>query len=306
MDKVLVTGVAGFIGSNLASRLLNEGYEVVGVDDLSYGVKEQIPQGVDFFKLDIRSKDIYPLFDSVKYVFHLAAKNCISDCQKDPLATSDINITGTLNVFSASAKASVKKLIYAESSAVYEGIKVFPTPETEVAPHSFYAISKVAGHYFARAYKEFYNLDSIGLRYFNVYGPKQDYRRTIPPLMSAFIIKLLRGERPTIYGTGEKRRDFVFVDDINDAHLLLMKNDQCNNQIFNIGSGKNYSVNEIFQQINRLLETNIQPIYMENQDGEAEVTLADCSKLRDYGWNPKTSLEEGLKQQISHIKNFVI
>ena len=134
MEKVLITGVAGFIGSNLALRLLDEGYEVIGVDDLSYGVKEQIPPGVKFFKQDIRSKDIYPLFKGVKYVFHLAAKNCISDCQNDPLNTSDINVTGTVNIFEASVKAGVKKVIYAESSAVYEGSEQFPTPESSAEP----------------------------------------------------------------------------------------------------------------------------------------------------------------------------
>ncbi|HSR89224.1 MAG TPA: NAD-dependent epimerase/dehydratase family protein [Candidatus Udaeobacter sp.] len=306
MAKILVTGVAGFIGSNLAVRLLAEGHEVIGIDDLSYGVKEQIPEGVLFHKIDIRSKEIHPLFKDVEYVFHLAAKNCISDCQKDPLETSDINVTGTVNVFAASAKAGVKKVIYAESSAVYEGTDKFPTPETVVDPHSFYAMSKVAGHYFAKAYKEFYNLDSIGVRYFNVYGPRQDYRRTIPPLMSAFIINLLRGEQPVIYGTGEKRRDFVYIDDINDAHVLLMKEDSANNQVYNIGSGENYSVNEIYKIIKDLTGSSIDPIYKDNLAGEAEITLADCRKLQNLGWQLKTSLPEGIKQQIDYIKKHVL
>lgn len=306
MSKILITGVAGFIGSNLAVRLLAEGHVVVGIDDLSYGVKEQIPDGVVFFKQDIRSKDIYPLFKDVEYVFHLAAKNCISDCQKDPLETSDINVTGTVNVFAASAKAGVKKVIYAESSAVYEGTSQFPTPENAVDPRSFYAMSKVAGHYFAKAYKEFYNLNSIGVRYFNVYGPRQDYRRTIPPLMSAFIINLLKGEQPVIYGTGEKRRDFVYINDINDAHVLLMKDDRANNEVYNIGFGKNYSVNEIYKTIKDLIGSDMDPMYKDNLEGEAEITLADCAKLQSLGWQPKTNLEEGIKQQIDYIKQYVL
>ncbi len=306
MTKVLITGVAGFIGSNLAVRLLQEGYEVVGIDNLSYGVREQIPAGVVFHEIDIRSKKIYPLFEGVKYVFHLAAKNCISDCQKDPLATSDINVTGTVNVFEASVRAGVKKVIYAESSAVYEGSNQFPTPESAVAPHSFYARSKVAGHHFAQAYKEFYNLDSIGLRYFNVYGPRQDYRRTIPPLMSAFIIQLLQGKQPVIYGTGEKKRDFIYVDDINDAHVLLMNEEKANNEVYNIGSGKNYSVNEIYKIIKDLVGVHVEAQYLNNLTGEAEITLADCAKLRALGWQPQTTLEQGIKEQIAYIKQHVL
>ena len=129
-EQILITGVAGFIGSNLADRLLREGYEVKGIDNLAYGVREQVPAGVEFHKIDIRSKEIYPLFDKVDCVFHLAAKNSISDCQNDPLETSDINVTGTVNVFEATRRAHVRKIVYAESSALYEGSDVFPTPET--------------------------------------------------------------------------------------------------------------------------------------------------------------------------------
>lgn len=306
MAKVLVTGIAGFIGSNLAVRLLEEGHEVIGIDDLSYGVKEQIPDGVKFCKQDIRSKDIYPLFKGVKYVFHLAAKNCISDCQNDPLSTSDINVTGTVNIFEACVRAGVKKVIYAESSAVYEGSSKFPTPESVVEPRSFYARSKVAGHHFAKAYKEFYNLNSIGLRYFNVYGPRQDYRRTIPPLMSAFIINLLQGKQPVIYGNGEKRRDFIYVDDINDAHILLMSGEEGDNDVYNVGYGKNFSVNEIYNMIKKLIGVEVKPEHRDNLDGEAQITLADCTKLQSLGWRPKISLEEGIRRQIGYIKQHVL
>ena len=182
----------------------------------------------------------------------------------------------------------------------------FPTPESSAEPISFYARSKLAGHSFAKAYKEFYNLNSIGLRYFNVYGPRQDYRRTIPPLMSAFIIKLLKGEQPVIYGTGEKRRDFIYIDDINDAHLLLIKEDGGDNEVYNVGSGKNYSVNEIYQIIKDLIGADMDPVYKDNLDGEAQITLADCAKLKGLGWQPKISLEEGIKRQISYIKQYVL
>ncbi|MFA5062270.1 MAG: NAD-dependent epimerase/dehydratase family protein [Patescibacteria group bacterium] len=306
MAKVLITGIAGFIGSNLAVRLLEEGYEVIGIDNLSAGVVTQVPEGVDFHKLDIRSKDIYPLFKDVEYVFHLAAKSSVSECQQDPVDASDNNSTGTVNVFEASARAGIKKIIYAETSALYEGSEIYPTPESDVHPHSFYALSKMTTNIYAQGFQKFRNLKTVAVRYFNVYGPRQDYRRTIPPVMSALIIKLLRGENPIIYGDGEKRRDFVYVDDVNDVHLLLMKDDRANNEVFNIGCGVNYSINEIYKMIRDITGVNLDPIYKDNLEGEAQVNLGDCSKLKSLGWNPKTTIEEGLKIQIDYIKKNVI
>jgi len=327
MTNVLITGVAGFIGSNLADRLLNEGnYKVIGIDNLSYGVKEQIPEGVEFHLLDIRDPSIYPIFKNIDYVFHFAAKNCISDCQLDPVETADINVRGTVNVFEAARRAKVKKVIYAESSAMYEGCDILPTPESEVKPQSFYALSKLAAMYFAEGYSRFFGSHSpslplsnspsppviesqsqglkfTALRYFCVYGPRQDYRRTIPPVFSAFIIKLLKGEKPIIYGTGEKRRDFIHVDDINDFHIQVMKDSRSDGEVFNLGSGQNHSVNEIYDIISGLLESNVKPKYMPDRPGEAFANRADISKAKSMGWSPKINLEEGLLTSIRFIKN---
>ena len=221
-QKILITGCAGFIGSNLADYLLRKGHEIIGIDDLSYGLLEQVPSEVNFHKLSILNNEMYALFNDVDVVFHLAAKNCIADCQLDPVETANINVTGTVNIFEASKQAAVKKIIYAESSAVYEGASSFPSREKDEAPESFYAVSKIAGKLFADAYNRFSELNLIALRYFNVYGPKQDYRRSIPPLMCAIIMNLLKGYRPVIYGDGQKRRDFIYIDDINRFHELLM------------------------------------------------------------------------------------
>lgn len=302
----LITGVAGFIGSNLADRLLSEGFRVIGIDNLAYGVIEQVPEGVEFHQLDIRSPDIYPLFRHVDAVYHLAAKNCIADCQVDPLETSDINVTGTVNVFEAARRGEVGKVIYAESSALYEGSQVMPTPESEVYPESFYAVSKLAGMAFAEAYRRFYGLRTTALRYFCVYGPRQDYRRTIPPVMSAFIIHLLQGKAPTIYGSGEKRRDFIYVDDVNDFHLQCLDDPRTDGNVYNLGSGVSYSVREIFDATAKLLGTDIQPIYKPDLPGEAQVTLADITAAQALGWRPNVSLEEGLQQSIAFIKQHVL
>jgi len=302
--KVLITGVAGFIGSNLADRLITDGkYDVYGIDNLTYGKIEQIPEGVKFYKEDIRDKSIYRLFNDIDFVFHLAAKNSIIDCQNDPLETADINVKGTVNIFEACKVNNIKKIIYAESSALYEGSNVLPTPETEVKPQSFYSVSKLATMYFAEAYSRFYNIRSTALRYFCVYGPRQDYRRTIPPVFSSFIIKLLKGEQPSIFGTGEKRRDFIYVDDINDFHIQCMEDDRTTAKVFNLGSGKNYSINEIYDTISGLLKRDLKPVYMNDQPGEAFANLADITEAKKLGWEPKTDLMTGLKSSIEFIRN---
>jgi UDP-glucose 4-epimerase len=305
--KVLITGVAGFIGSNLADRLLREGtYHVIGIDNLSAGVIEQIPCDVEFHRADIRSKEIYPFFDQVDCVFHLAAKNCINDCQKDPIETADVNVTGTVNVFEAAVRSQVRKVIYAESSALYEGSSLLPTPEYDLAPESFYAVSKLATLHFAEAYRRYRNLNCTALRYFCVYGPRQDYRRTIPPVMSAFILHLLRGARPQIYGSGLKRRDFIYVDDVNDFHLLCMNDERTDGKTFNLGSGITTSVNELYALVSQLLQVDVVPIYQPDLPGEAECTLANIDEAIKIGWRPKTTLHDGLQQAIRYIRTHVL
>ena len=305
--KVLITGVAGFIGSNLADRLIREGrYHIIGVDNLSYGVKEQIPDEVNFYQLDIRDKSIYTLFKDVDFVFHFAAKNCINDCQVDPVETSDINITGSINVFEASRQASVKKVIYAESSALYEDSDLLPTPEWDVKPRTFYALSKLSSMHSAEAYTRFHGMVFTALRYFCVYGPRQDYRRTIPPVFSSFIIKILQGEQPTIFGNGEKCRDFIHVDDINNFHILCMEDHQTDGKVFNLGSGNNYSINEIYQAIASLLKSDRKPKYLSDIPGEAFANLADITEAKKLGWSPKIGLEEGLQTSIDFIRKELV
>lgn len=300
--KIVITGIAGFIGANLAGKLLEAGIRVSGIDNLSYGLKENIPAGVEFHENDIRDSGLEELFRGADVVFHLAAKNCISDCQSDPVETASINVAGTVNVFEAARLARVRKVIYAESSALYEGSSQFPTPESDVHSESFYAVSKLAGMHFAEAYKRYHGMIFTALRYFCVYGPIQDYRRTIPPVMSAFIIKLLKGGQPVIYGSGRKRRDFVYVDDINEFHMKCLTDTRTDNRTFNLGSGRNYSVLEIYDTISRLLGTHIEPIFEPDLPEEAQETLADISEAKSVEWEPRTDLPTGLRNAISYIK----
>jgi len=304
--RVLVTGVAGFVGSNLAKRLLDSGYLVRGIDNLSAGTRENLDPRVDFHQADIRDLEIHSLFEGIDGVFHLAAKNCLSECLKDPLGAASANVVGTLNILEAARKANVRKVIYADTSAEYEGINEFPTNEEKVRPIGVYAASKHGGASFCGSYSELYKMNITVLRYFNVYGPAQDWRRVVPPVMSAFIIRMLSGERPMIYGTGEKRRDFIYVDDVNDFHLLLLEDPRADGQVLNVGSGINFSVNEIYELIEEQLKSGLRPIYKPDLPGEAQVTLADISKSRNLGWKPKVNIREGLRLSIRYIRERVM
>lgn len=298
MKKILVTGVAGFIGSNLAERLLAAGYAVVGIDNLAYGVQEQVPAGVEFHKIDIRSKDIYPLFEGVDVVFHLAAKNSLPDCQRDPVETMDINVVGTANVFEAARRGGVRKVVYAQSSAVEEGDKRLK---------GFYAISKLADQWVDEGYKDAFGLTTVGARYFNVYGPRQDYRRNPPPIMTKFIVTLLKGGSPLVFEDDDKNtRDFVYIDDVNDFHLLCIEDDRVNNKMFRLGSGKSTSMKEVFETIKRVMGSPIEPRLEKRPDSpdfKAAETLADISDASALGWRPKTSLEDGLRAQAEYLKS---
>jgi UDP-glucose 4-epimerase len=280
-----------------------EGNSVAGIDNLAYGLRSQIPAGVQFYEVDIRDSALHKLFAANDVIFHLAAKNCISDCQADPVDTASINVAGTVNVFEAARRAHAAKVVYAESSALYEGSSIFPTPESEVHPESFYAVSKLATMAFAGAYQRYFGLRTTALRYFCVYGPRQDYRRAIPPVMSAFIIRMMRGETPVIFGTGEKRRDFIHVDDVNDFHLRCIVDSRTDGRVFNLGSGRNYSVREVYQQVAKVLGTTIAPVYRPDLPGEAQETLADISSAKDLGWEPRVTLDRGLASFIDYYRS---
>ena len=304
--RVIVTGVAGFVGSSLAKHLLDRGYSVVGIDNLSAGTLENVDPRVDFNKLDIRDPDIYPLVQGADAVFHLAAMSCLTDCIARPLEAAGVNTVGTLNVLEAARRANVGKFVYADTSAEYGGVDKYPTPEDEVLPVGVYAASKHGGAAFCESYRELYGLNLTTARYFNVYGPAQDWRRVLPPVMSGFILRMLRGERPIIYGTGEKRRDFIYVDDVNEFHLILLEDPRSNGRVFNVGTGVNFSVNEIYQLIEEVLRTGLKPIYKPDLPGEAQVTLADISASRELGWEPKIDIREGLRLSVEYLRERVL
>lgn len=303
--RVLVTGVAGFVGSNLGKQLLERGHSVVGIDDLSAGTLENVDPRVEFHRMDIRDEKVYELVKGVDAIFHLAAKASLTDCLAHPLEAASVNTLGTLNMLEVARQAEVAKFVYADTSAEYEGIPEFPTKEDRVLPIGVYAVSKHGGWAFCESYQRLYGMDITVLRYFNVYGPAQDWRRVIPPVMCAFILRMLRGERPVIYGTGEKRRDFIYVDDVNDLHMQILENGASKGKIVNAGTGTNLSVNEVFQLVEEQLKTGMTPIYKPDLPGEAQTTLADISVAKSLGWAPKVDVKEGLRRSIRYLREQV-
>jgi UDP-glucose 4-epimerase len=295
--KILVTGAAGFIGSNLAERLVAAGYDVIGLDSIAYGLAEQVPKEVRLENIDIRSKDIYPIFEDVDVVFHLAAKNSLPDCQRDPVGTMEINVVGATNVFEAARRAGVKKVVYAQSSAIEEGDKRLK---------GFYAISKFADGMIDEGYKDAFGLVTVAPRYFNVYGPRQDYRRNPPPIMTKFIMKMMKGESPLLFDDDDKNtRDFIYVDDINDFHLMAIEDDRVNNRMFRLGSGTSTSMKQVFETIKKVMGSSVEPIVQkrpDNPDYKSAETLADISDAVALGWKPKTSLEDGLRAMVDYLK----
>lgn len=296
--KIVVTGVAGFIGSNLADRLVAAGYEVVGIDNLAYGIREQVPAGVALHQVDIRSKDIYPIFEGVDVVFHLAAKNSLPDCQKDPVETMDINVVGTANIFEAARRANVRKVVYAQSSAVEEG---------DERLKGFYAISKYADGLVDQGYRAAFGLTTVAVRYFNVYGPRQDYRRNPPPIMTKFITKMLKGQQPLLFDDDDRRngRDYIYVDDINDFHLQCIDDERVNNKMFRLGSGQSTYLKDIFEMLKKIMNSSVEPLIQKrpnDPDFQAAETRADISDTVALGWKPKTSLEVGLRAQVEYLK----
>lgn len=301
-SKIVVTGAAGFIGSNLVKALLDGGHSVTALDNLSTGTLENLPPGCDLRKADIRNPECEVHFQEASTVFHLAAKNCLTDCAANPFETASINVAGTARVLEACLKHGIKNFIYADTSAEYEGIRIFPSPVERVAPQSIYACSKRGGALIAESVGQLHGLCITTLRYFNVYGPAQDWRRAIPPVMSAFAMKLLQGESPIIYGTGEKRRDFIHVNELNAFHLRLLQDPGLQGGTYNLGSGLDYSILEIFDLIESEIRSGLKPTFKPELPGEAFRTLADTSKTRATGWRPEIDIQVGVRKFIQYIK----
>lgn len=304
--KILITGGAGFIGSNLAEELAEKN-EVVIMDDLSTGRIENIKplekDNVTFIKGSITDLDLLrQSFRDIEYVFHLAAIPGVPASIKDPVTSNDVNINGTLNVLVAARDSGVKKVVYASSCAVYGDAAVPPIAETAPpAPKSPYAVTKLAGEYYCGVFNEAYSLPAVSLRYFNVYGQRQDPNSEYAAVIPRFIAKALADEPPVIYGDGFQTRDFVFVKDVVKANILAAKSNETG--IFNIGSGEAVTINELAGAIISLTGRNLEPVHSEERTGDIKHSQSSIEKARRIHYKPEYSLKEGLNETIDWFGN---
>jgi UDP-glucose 4-epimerase len=300
---VLVTGGAGFIGSHLAQELAERNYNVVIIDNLFTGKKENIEELVKKDNVEFNQGSItdvpllQSLFKGVEYVFHQAAIPSVPRSVDNPLASHEANATGTLNVLLAARDSGVKKVIYASSSSVYGDIPTLPKREDMAPnPQSPYAVTKLTGEYYCQVFQQVYGLSTVCLRYFNVYGPGQDPDSQYAAVIPKFIKRVSEGMPPIIFGDGEQTRDFTFIRDAVEANILFAESNASG--VFNIGEGSNISINELAMLVSRLMDKDLEPVHHAPRAGDIRHSLADIAKAKACGYNPKYTLERGLKETI--------
>ncbi len=308
MANYLVTGGAGFIGSNLVGELVKRREKVRVIDNFSTGKKKNIQEFLPKIQLvqgDIRNLDaVREVVEGVDFVLHEAALASVARSIKDPLATTKSNINGTLNVLVAAKEAKVKRVIYASSSSVYGDSPNLPKKE-EMFPNplSPYAVSKLSGEYYCQVFYRIYGLETVILRYFNVFGPRQDPLSQYAAVIPRFIKALLNGESPSIYGDGEQSRDFTFVENVVEASILACGKENIAGEVFNIGGGKRATVNHLAKLISRLLKKKAEPTHTDYRPGDVRHSLADIGKAqRLLNYQPKVDLEEGLRRTLAWYK----
>ncbi len=302
--KVLVTGGAGFIGSHIVDRLINEGYEVVIVDDLTSGTERNINKNAKFYKLDIKNPELESIFKNERpdYVNHHAAQKDVRVSVSDPIYDAEINILGTINILQNCVKYGVRKIIFASTGgAIYGEQEVFPAPENHPErPISPYGITKLVAEHYMYYYKTIHGLDYASLRYSNVYGPRQDPHGEAG-VVAIFIQKMLEGSQPVINGDGEQTRDFVYVGDVANASVLAIKNNTSDN-IFNIGTGVETSINRVFNHLREIIDSSIDEKHGPSQLGEQRRSVIECIKAKKIlRWEPKVSLADGLKETCEYF-----
>ena len=295
MAKILISGGAGFIGSHLVDAMVEKGHEVFVIDNLSTGKKENINPKAKFFNLDLRDfEKIKPAFEGVDFVFHLAALPRVPLSVAKPRETNEINVTATLNALVAAKDARVKRFIYSSSSSAYGTDNDLPLKESmRASPISPYALQKYVGELYCRIFSsDLYNLPTVSLRYFNVYGPRQIEEGSYVPIMGLFLTQKKKGLPLTITEDGEQTRDFTHVSDVVNANILAMESTKVGKgEVINIGAGKNCTVNKIAELVGG--ETK----YIPARPGDIRDTLADIGLAKELlGWEPKTTLEDGISQ----------
>ncbi len=299
--KYLVTGGAGFIGSHIVDELLKKGEEVIVVDNFITGKKENLSGVINDIELvegDIRDKELMnKLCGECKIIIHQAALRSVPRSVDDPMSTNDYNITGTLNLLMAASESGVKRLVYASSSSIYGDTAQLPKKEDQVPlPISPYAVSKLTGEHYCRAFSRTFGLETVSLRYFNVFGPRQNPESKYAAVVPIFAKQALEGNPLTVHGDGKQSRDFTYVKNVAAANLLAAEAEGVSGESFNIACGNRYSVLDIASEILKNTGADVSMQYEPRRKGDVEHTQADISKAADMlGYKPEVDFHEGMK-----------
>lgn len=307
MPAYLVTGCAGFIGSSLVEALVKRGETVRGLDNFETGKPENLTgfrDRMEFIECDLRDADaMMAVCRDVDFVFHTAAVASVPRSVEDPRTSHTANIDGTFNLLEGARAAGVKRIVYSASSAAYGDQPGFPRRETMVpAPISPYAVQKLVGESYMASYWQVYGLQTVSLRYFNIFGPRQDPGSPYSGVMARFALQMLRGERPTIFGDGEQGRDFTYIENVVSANFLAMDAavEKVAGGVFNIACAERHTLNETYRVLADLLEFNEPPIYGPVRAGDVRDSLADISAARAaFGYEPHVGFEEGMRRTVA-------
>ena len=311
MSVYLITGIGGFIGSSLAQALLARGEQVRGVDNFATGKRENIAEILD--RIDFREADILDLdamhnaCAGVDFVLHQAAIPSVPKSVLDPLGSNRANVDGTVNVLIAARDARVKRVIYAASSSAYGDTPTLPKHEAmKPDPISPYAVAKLASEHYMVSFYRCYGLETVCLRYFNIFGPRQDPSSPYSGVLAKFITLMLRGEQPTIFGDGEQSRDFTYIDNAVEANLLACKapKEQVAGKVFNCATGRRITLNETFKLLQPITSYRGEPKYGPERSGDIKHSLADISKAEAaFGYRPSVHFEEGLRRTVEWYRS---
>ncbi|MBM3674538.1 MAG: SDR family oxidoreductase [Actinobacteria bacterium] len=305
--QALVTGGAGFIGSHLVDALLARGDTVRVFDDLSTGRRENVHAESELVEGSVVDEDaVRRAVAGCEVVFHQSALGAVARSVADPRTSDRVNVHGTLTVLTLARDAGVRRVVFASSSSVYGGAAVVPTPETvPTRPRSPYAVSKLAGEWYTRVFAELYDVETVALRYFNVFGPRQRPDSTYAAVIPLFTAALLADERPTVHGDGTQSRDFTYVSDVVAANLLAAGGPpETSSEVFNVAPGAGSSLLDLLAGLGRVIGVEPDPVFVEPRAGDIHTSCADASKARtQLGWAPEVTFEDGLARYVDWLRS---
>jgi UDP-glucose 4-epimerase len=304
MATYLVTGGAGFIGSNIVDELLTRGARVRVLDNFSTGREDNVAEfgsRVDLIRGDVRDEEaVDHAVKGVDFVLHQAALASVPRSIADPTSNNQVNVQGTLNILLAAKKHGVKRVVYASSSSVYGDSEELPKVETMTPnPKSPYAVAKLAAEYYCRVFGELYGVPTVSLRYFNVFGPRQDPNSQYSAVIPLFVKALLEGKAPNIYGDGETSRDFTFISNVVNANLLACEANITGARVYNIACGGRYTLNQLFAALRDRIGSQVEPVYGPTRPGDVKHSMAGIERIqRELGYQVGTSFEEGIDRTV--------